>query len=310
MLHALTSVVDSAELVAVINTADDTNLHGLAISPDIDTVTYTLAGAIDRQRGWGLGGETWEAMGALARFEEVRPPGSQAATTWFNLGDRDLATHLYRTARLAEGASLTAVTAEIATAFDVRARLLPMSDDRVRTMVTLDGGEEIPFQEYFVRLRHAVAVRAIRFDGAERAALSDHARAALTSAEVVVIAPSNPLVSIAPIRALAGVDELLAERRASVVAVSPIVGGQALKGPADRLLGELGIAATSAGVASLYSPIAATMVIDTVDASDAPAVAQVGMRPIVTPTVMAVPGVARSLAEAVLAAGRGTVPPG
>lgn len=284
-LRGLVGVVDPDEITAVVNTADDTVLHGLEISPDLDTVTYTLAGAIDPERGWGLVDESWRAMEALARFAEVRPTGSAAGTTWFNLGDRDLATHFYRTARRREGASLTDVTAEIATAWGVQVRLVPMTDDVVRTIVdTADG--ELGFQEYFVGRRHSVAVRSVRFDGAERARLTEPATAALRDATAIVIAPSNPLVSIGPIRALAGVDQLLADRRDRVVAISPIVAGAALKGPADRMLVELGHEASVVGVARLYAPICGTLVIDHADRDLAPAVEAQGVRCVVTDTIM------------------------
>jgi LPPG:FO 2-phospho-L-lactate transferase len=306
-LSALRGVVADDTIRAVVNTGDDTVLHGLAISPDLDTITYTLADEIDPARGWGRRDETWRAMEALGRFAGVRPQGSQAGGTWFGLGDLDLATHLYRTARLAEGARLTTVTAEIAAAFGVGVALLPATDDPLATRVTAElptGVEEIGFQEYFVRHHHGVAVRSVRFDGAERAALTTEARAALAAAAVVVIAPSNPIVSIGPMRAIDGVDALLASRRSSVVAVSPIVGGAALKGPADRLLRELGHEPSVVGVARLYAPIADALVIDPVDAGLAGEVEAAGMRAIVTPSVMSRPGVAASLAQATLAAAR------
>ncbi|MGB8857728.1 MAG: 2-phospho-L-lactate transferase, partial [Ilumatobacteraceae bacterium] len=278
-LAALAGVHPAGRTLGVVNTGDDTVLHGLSISPDIDTITYTLATAIDPERGWGLRGETWRAMQALERYAAVRPDGSAAAPTWFNLGDTDLATHLYRTARLAEGATLTDVTAEIAAAWGLAQRLLPMSDDRVSTMVTLrDERIEVPFQEYFVQRRHSVPVAGVRFAGAAEASLSPAARSAFADSEAVVIAPSNPLVSIGPIRALAGVDEVLAGRRDTVVAISPIVGGVALKGPADRMLEELGHEPSVVGVARLYAPIAATLVIDPVDEHLVPAVEAAGMR--------------------------------
>ncbi len=303
-LRALRGVVDPAEVVGIVNTGDDTGLHGLSISPDIDTITYTLAGAIDPVRGWGLVDETWTAMESLARYAAVRPDGSSAAPTWFNLGDRDLATHFYRTARLAEGASLTAVTAEIAAAWSVPERLVPMSDDRVATLVTLVSGETVSFQEYFVKLRHGEPVSALAFRGADSATLQPQAATALRDAHTVVIAPSNPLVSIGPIRALAGVDELLRARRDSVVAVSPIVGGAALKGPADRMLVELGHEATVVGVARLYADIASALVIDPVDEHLASQVAATGMSPVVVPSIMSSPEVAAELARATLAAAR------
>jgi LPPG:FO 2-phospho-L-lactate transferase len=294
--------VDPATVVGVVNTGDDTVLHGLSISPDLDTITYTLAGAIDPARGWGLVDETWVAMGALERYAAVRPPGSTAAPTWFNLGDRDLATHFYRTARLAEGASLTEVTAEIGRAWQLPERLIPMSDDRVSTLVELDDGRTVSFQEYFVQLRHGVPVRSVTFDGAASARLQPSAADAITRAEVVVVAPSNPLVSIGPLRALAGFDDLLAARRDSVVAVSPIVGGVALKGPADRMLVELGHEPTVVGVARLYRDLAGTLVIDPADAHLADEVAATGMRCMVQPSVMSDPVVAGALATTVLAA--------
>ncbi|MEK7423567.1 MAG: 2-phospho-L-lactate transferase [Actinomycetota bacterium] len=301
-LLALRQVVDPSEVVAVVNTGDDTVLHGLAISPDIDTVTYTLGGAIDAERGWGLSGETWTAMAGLERYARVRPPGSAAAPTWFNLGDRDLATHFYRTSRLGEGAGLGQVTNEIASAWNVPERLIPMSDSRVATMVELEGGSTVSFQEYFVKLRHDVPVRSITFAGAADAALHPDAARAIADADTVVIAPSNPIVSIGPIRALAGVDELLAARRSSVVAVSPIVGGAALKGPAARMLTELGHESSVVGVALLYRDIAASLVIDPVDSTLADSVRATGMEPIVVPSVMVSPEVGAALARAVLAA--------
>lgn len=301
-LAALARVSDPADTVAIVNTGDDTVLHGLSISPDLDTITYTLAEAIDPMRGWGLAGETWVAMEALHRYAATVPPGSSAAPTWFNLGDRDLATHFYRTARLTEGGTLSEVTAEIARAWGLQQRLVPMSDDRVATMVTLAGGEEVSFQEYFVKLHHDVAVEAVRFAGADTATLAPGTERLLADAACVIVAPSNPIVSIGPIRALPGVDALLAARRQSVVAVSPIVGGAALKGPADRMLRELGHEPSVVGVARLYAPIAATLVIDPVDASLAAAVEQEGMRAVVTESVMSTPEIGAALARAVLQA--------
>ena len=300
-LIGLVTVVAAESVTAIVNTGDDTQLHGLDISPDLDTITYTLAGAIDPDRGWGLAGETWTSMEALQRYVAVRPDGSAAAPTWFNLGDRDLATHFYRTARRAEGASLTEVTAEIAEAWGLELRILPMTDDRFRTLIRLaDSGDEVAFQDYFVRLRHGVPVSGIRFDHA--AEPSGDALHAIDSADVVVIAPSNPLVSIGPIRALPGVDDALARRRSSVVAVSPIVGGAALKGPADRMLTELGMEASVVGVARLYAPIADALVVDPVDAHLADAVRAEGLRCIVEPSIMSTPERAAALASACLAA--------
>jgi LPPG:FO 2-phospho-L-lactate transferase len=298
-LSGLVQVIDPERIAAVVNTGDDTTVNGLSISPDLDTVTYTLAGAIDPERGWGLVDESWQAMGALARYGTVVPPGSHAATTWFRLGDRDLATHLYRTVRRAEGATLTAVTAEIARAWAVPITLLPMTDGTVATVLVLPDGTELAFQDYFVRLQHGVAVAGVRI-ATNGAQATDAALAAIVTAAKVVIAPSNPLVSIGPLRALAGIDAALVSRRDSVVAVSPIVGGHAIKGPAERLLVELGHEASVVGVARLYAPIAAALIIDPLDVGHAEAVERAGMRAVVTPSVMSSPALAAALARATI----------
>lgn len=301
-LRGLHEVVDPSAITAVVNTGDDTELHGLSISPDIDTVIYTLSGSIDPERGWGLRDETWRAMAALERFEAVRPSGSTAAPRWFNLGDTDLATHFYRTARLAEGATPTDVTGEITSAFGLSVRIVPMTNDRVRTHVHTDEGR-LSFQRYFVEKRHAVAVHSVEFEGVENARFSDISL--VSDAEAVIVAPSNPIVSIGPIRALTGVDAALAARRESVVAISPIVAGTALKGPADRMLTELGHEASVVGVARLYAPVCATLVIDEKDTRLAPAVEREGVRCVVTDTIMSTPGVAATLATVALDAARG-----
>ena len=304
-LTGLTAVVDPAEITAIVNTGDDVELHGLWISPDLDTVTYTLAGAINPETGWGLAGETWQALDALGRYERARPVGSRAGATWFGLGDRDLATHLYRTARLAEGARLSAVVAEIAAAWGIGVRLVPMSDDRVQTMVTVDedgASTEIGFQDYFVGRHHDVPVISLRFAGADDAQPADGVLAAIRDAEVVVICPSNPLVSIAPIRAVPGIEAALRAARERVVAVSPIIAGAALKGPADRMLAELGHDVSVVGVARLYAPIASTLVVDDADADHAGAVEAEGVDCVVVPTVMTGRVEAAALARAVVGA--------
>ena len=299
LLVGLVRVVPPGEIVAVVNTADDVVLHGLHISPDLDTVTYTLAGAHNTETGWGLAGETWEAMGALK---------SLGGPVWFSLGDRDLGTHLYRTGRLAEGAGLAEVTAEIATSFGLGVRLLPMTEDRVATMVTLAEGDrpgaEVGFQEWFVGLGHAVPVAGVRFDGVEVACPGPGVLEAIADAEVVVVAPSNPIVSIGPLLALPGLADALRARRDDTVAVSPIVAGAALKGPAARLMRDLGHEASVVGVASLYRDVAATLVVDKADASLAGAVEAAGMACVVTDTVMADPTVAAALAKTTLEAAR------
>lgn len=306
MLAGLVQVVEPDRLTAVVNVGDDLVLHGLHISPDLDTVTYTLAGAINTETGWGLGGETWQAREMLERYGGV---------SWFGLGDRDLGTHLYRTQRLAEGADLATVTAEIASAWGLGLRIVPATCDRLRTMVTLaaddpagpgspglPAGSEIGFQEYFVQRHHSVPVAAVRVDGAGDARPTPGVVEAIAAAEAVVVAPSNPIVSIGPVLAVPGLFEAVAARRDDVVAVSPIVAGAALKGPADRMLTELGHEASVVGVARLYAPFAATLVIDEADAERADAVEAEGLRCVVTPTVMRTPETAAALARTTLGA--------
>ena len=289
----MVQAVPPGDVTAIVNVGDDVELHGLHISPDLDTITYTVAGAIDLERGWGLGGETWHAMEALARYPRAR--------RWFNLGDRDLATHLYRTDRLRSGASLSEVSAEVAEAWELGLRLLPVTDDRLQTRVTVTGEGEIGFQEYFVERHHDVAVTAVRFDGAEQARPAPGVLAAIGDARRVVVAPSNPIVSIDPVLTVPGVRAAVEARRAEVVAVSPIIAGAALKGPADRLLRELGHDASVVGVARLYAPFVGTLVIDEADAGHAAAVEAAGVRCVVAPTVMHGVAEATRLAEVVLA---------
>jgi LPPG:FO 2-phospho-L-lactate transferase len=293
-LRGLFDVVDARTVTAVVNTGDDVVLHGLHVSPDLDTVTYTLAGAISRERGWGLEGETWAAMEALRRY-----PSDLA---WFGLGDRDLATHLFRTQRLRDGVPLSTVTAEIAGAWGVAVAVLPVTDDRVETLMDVVDEGEIGFQDYFVRRRHAVAVRGVRFRGAETARPAPGVLDALATADVVVVCPSNPLVSIGPVVAVPGIREAVVARRDRVVAISPIVAGAALKGPADRLLAELGHEVSVVGVARLYAPLAATLVVDEADAALAGAVGAAGMRCVVAPTVMTGAAEAAALARVVVEA--------
>lgn len=294
MLRGLSAVMDPHEIVAIVNTGDDVTLHGLHISPDLDTVTYTLAGAINPSTGWGLAGETWGAMESLAAYGD----GTGA---WFRLGDRDLGTHLYRTDRLAAGVGLCQVAAEIAARWGVAVTLLPMSEDPVETRVTVEG-REIGFQEYFVRLRHDVPAQAVSFRGAPDARPGPGVVDAIERADQIVICPSNPMVSIAPVLAVPGIRDALVGRRQDTVAVSPIVGGKALKGPADHLMAELGHEPSVVGVARLYAPFAATLVVDRVDSALAAAVEAEGMSCVVTGTVMTGPFEAAALARTVLGA--------
>ena len=293
-LSGLLRVCRPADVTAIVNVGDDFTLHGLDISPDLDTVTYTLAGQINPETGWGRAGETWRVLIELGRL------GGQ---DWFKLGDLDLALHLFRTQRRSDGASLSQVTGEIAARFGLELTLLPVSDDPIATRITPaepDGATEIDFQEYFVAHRHGIAVRSVRFAGIEGAKPAPGVLDALSSAGTVVVAPSNPFVSIGPVIDVPQVRETLRGRRGSVIAVSPIVGGASIKGPAGAMMRELGHEPSVVGVARLYAEFAGTLVIDHADAELAPAVAQAGMTPVVTDTIMADPDRAAGLARATL----------
>ena len=291
LLRALSGVVEPTELTGVVNVGDDLVIHGLQVCPDLDTITYSLAGLNNDELGWGLAGETWRVMTELERL---------GGESWFALGDRDLATHLYRTQRLRDGATKTDVAAELCEHFGVRVRLLPITNDPVSTEFDTDIGR-LSFQDYFVRHAHSVAVSAVHVAGAELARPTPEALQALEHATRLVIAPSNPLISIDPILKVAGVRDLVARRRDDVVAVSPIIAGRALKGPADRLLSELGHEVSVLGVVDFYDDLVGTWIIDEHDAHYAAAIEDRGMKVIVTTTVMADPTHARQLAEAVVA---------
>lgn len=295
LLRGLQQVVDPRSVTAIVNVADDLILHGLHVSPDLDTVTYTLAGQINPETRWGMRDETWQAMTMLGRY---------GGPDWFSLGDRDLGTHLYRTHRLREGATLSEVTAEITRSWGVEIDVVPVSDDPIETRVTIPGEGEIGFQEYFVGRRHNVVVEAVRFVGADTAAPGPGVIDAIDTAEVVMIAPSNPIVSIGPLLAVEGVTDALRRRRDRTVAVSPIISGKALKGPAHRMLRELGHDSSVVGVARLYRDLAARLVIDTADTDLADAVHDAGMEPVVTSTIMSDDGAAAQVARDVLAAAR------
>lgn len=290
LLRALSTSIDPGQLVAVVNVGDDFVLHGLTICPDLDTVTYTLAGLHNDELGWGLREESWRVMDRLAEL------GGEA---WFRLGDRDLATHLYRSQRLAEGATKTEVARELAERLGVAVTILPATNDPLATEFDTEIGR-LSFQDYFVRHRHDVAVRAVEVVGVAEARPAPEVLHALASCERIVIAPSNPLISIGPILQLAGVRELLQTRRHDVVAVSPLVGGAALKGPAERLLRELGHEASVVGVVDFYRDLVGTWVIDEADAEEIERVRSRGVRVEVTTTVMADPQNAERLAKTVL----------
>ena len=302
MLSGLVRVVPGDEITAIVNVGDDMVLHGLSISPDLDTVTYTLAGLDNRETGWGVAGESWVVMDELARI---------GGEDWFRLGDRDLATHLFRTGRLAAGEPLSAVTTALCDRRGIAVHMVPVTDDPLRTRVTLaarsalgPAGTEVCFQDYFVRLAHEVPVRGVRFEGADDARPAPGVMEALARAGMIVVCPSNPVVSIGPLLAVPGVEDALRARRPDVVAVSPIVAGAALKGPADRMLRELGTEPSVVGVARRYASWVGTLVIDEADAAHAAAVDAEGVRCVVAPTVMSTPERAADLAKVVLDARR------
>jgi LPPG:FO 2-phospho-L-lactate transferase len=295
MLRGLVEVMPPGDITAVVNTGDDTVLHGLHISPDLDTVMYTLAGAINAETGWGLAGESWRVMESLERLGGI---------TWFNLGDKDLATHCYRTQRLSEGATLSEVTAELASSWGVDIRLLPVTDDPLRTRMQLVDGPEVSFQEYFVHLHHDVAVASVRFEGSASAQPGPRVLQAISGSDAIVVCPSNPVVSIDPLLAVPGILDSLVARRDDIVGVSPIVAGAALKGPADRLLAELGFEPSVVGVAKWYAPWMGTLVIDQADSALQHAVEAEGIRCVVTNTVMSTLELSADLARTVLHATR------
>jgi LPPG:FO 2-phospho-L-lactate transferase len=269
-------VVPPGDVTVVVNTADDLELHGLHVSPDLDSVLYHLAGLADEARGWGVRDETFHTLDLLTRY---------GAETWFQLGDRDLATHIQRTAMLRQGLSLSATTARMAQALGVACRLLPMTDEAVATEVQTPDGW-LPFQVYFVQRRCEDRVLGVRFRGVEAARPTSGVVDALGGAEGVILAPSNPIVSLGPILAVAGIAAAVRDTAAPVAAISPIVGGAAIKGPADRMLRDLGHEVSAAGVAAYYGELLDAFVLDTVDAALAPRVEALGVRTLVTNTIM------------------------
>jgi len=291
-LRGLSQRTDPADVTVIGNTGDDEEFFGLHVSPDLDTVLYTLAALSDPSQGWGIAGDTFAALDALTGLGEA---------TWFRLGDRDLATHLFRTARLRAGWPLSRVTVALAAAHGVKTRLLPMTDDRVRTFVHTNAGR-LAFQDYLVRRRARGRVRRIELAGARRAKAAPGVLAALRSSDVIVIAPSNPLVSVEPILAVQGVRDVLRRRRARVVAVTPLVAGRPLKGPLHRMLRGLGLEVSPRGVARRYAGVAGTFVLDERDRAWRPAVEALGLRVVVTDTVMRTRAHAARLAAATLAA--------
>jgi LPPG:FO 2-phospho-L-lactate transferase len=289
LLLGLYDVGDPSKLTAIVNTGDDITLHGLNISPDLDIVTYTLAGVIDSNKGWGFRGETFHMLKRLAVFGRVN---------WFNLGDRDLATHIHRTAMLAEGKSLTEAAESIRVALGVKSRILPMCNQQVPTIIESDEGP-LHFQEYLVKRCAEPVVRSIRFDGVETAAPARGVLESIADADRIIICPSNPLISIGPILAVPGIREALRARRNDVIAVCPIVGGRSLKGPSDKMLAQLGHESSALGVAKLYADFTGAFVIDPADREQASVIEKLGMKVVVVPTVMKTRSDKRKLARAV-----------
>jgi LPPG:FO 2-phospho-L-lactate transferase len=290
LLLGLCEVMDPRKLTIIVNTGDDIVLHGLKISPDLDIVTYTLAGIVDPSKGWGFRGETFHALKRLAVYGRAN---------WFNLGDRDLATHIHRTAMLSEGKTLSRAADSIRTALGVKSRILPMSDDPVPTIIESSEGP-LHFQEYLVKRRAEPVVRAIRFEGVASARPAPGVLEAISGADRLVICPSNPLISIGPILAVPGVCEELRAHREKVFAVCPIVGGKSLKGPSDKMLVQLGHESTALGVAKLYADFTGTFVIDPADKNHAHSITALGMRIAVLPTVMKTITQKRKLAQELL----------
>jgi len=279
MVDALARAVRPSTVTAIVNVGDDLEFLGLQVSPDLDTVLYTLAGLLDEERGWGVRDETTNALAIAERL---------GADSWFTLGDRDIGLHLVRTSALRSGEPLSTVTARIAAALGVETRLLPASDERVRTILATDAGE-LDFQSWFVGRRHTDPVLGVRFEGAEAASPAPGVLEALAAADRIVIAPSNPFVSIDPILAVPGIRAAVAVRREDAVAVSPIVGGRALRGPLAEMLSGLGHEPSALGVARLYAELVSTFVVDLADAELAPAIEALGLRAVVVPTVMVDP---------------------
>ena len=292
LAHGFALLGPEVTVTIIANVGDDAEMHGHLVCPDIDALLYTLSGLIDTDQGWGVRGDTHTAH---AMFERLGAP------TWFRIGDADLATHAHRSRLLHDGASLTDATAAMATALGIGARILPATDDRWRTRLDTDDGP-MEFQEYFVHRRQEPEVRAVRFDGTAQPTPS--VLSMVGEADLIVIGPSNPIVSIGPIVALPGVREALAAAPAPKVAVSPIIAGRALKGPADRMLASLGHESSALGVARIYASLANGFVLDEADASLAPTIeAETGMAVSVLPTVMPTDEDRRTLAAALIASG-------
>jgi LPPG:FO 2-phospho-L-lactate transferase len=292
-IRGLVRVIPPERLTVVVNTGDDETFFGLHVSPDVDTIMYTLAGEVHPDQGWGLRDESFRVLEALTRFY---------GKPWFGLGDRDFATHLYRTDQLRAGKKLSDITADIAKRFGVKSRILPMSDDRVRTFVKIRGREAMPFQEYFVKRRARGFVEKIELRGIEEARPLPAVLDAIRDSSAIILAPSNPFVSLGPIFGLRGVREALASVRDRVVAISPIVGGKTIKGPADKMLRGLGFEVSALGIARLYKDIVGTFVLDQVDRDYIEPIRALGMRIVAADTVMTTPAKSARLARIIMRA--------
>ncbi|HEY3291199.1 MAG TPA: 2-phospho-L-lactate transferase [Anaerolineae bacterium] len=276
LAEGLVRAVGAEQVTVVVNTADDFTLYGLHISPDIDTVMYALAGISNPETGWGIAGDTWENFGMLERF---------GAAPWFRLGDRDLATHLLRTQMMSEGATLSEATRKLTRRLKVPSLIMPMSDDPVHTLVDTDQGA-LPFQEYFVKHHWQPVVRGLLYEGVTEAEPSPSLLRRIETADTILICPSNPYLSIDPIMTLHGIKDALLNASAPIIAVTPIIAGQALKGPAAKLMKELGVEPSAVEVARHYSDFINGFVLDTRDADLRPKIEAMGMGVLVTDTIM------------------------
>ncbi len=292
LLEGLSRAMPPEDLTIIVNTGDDIELFGLYIAPDLDIVTYTLAGVVNPAMGWGVAGDTFHCIDDLVRLS--------GGERWFNLGDRDLATHIFRTQMLREGHPLSEIADRVRLTLGVKSRILPMTDTHTPTTILTDDGP-LHFQEYLVKRRANVPVKGIRFENIASARPAPGVAEAIMQAEAIIICPSNPLISIGPILAVPGLRALLKETQATVAAISPVVGGASLKGPTDRMLAELGMEVSATQVARLYADILDVYIIDYQDEQAQAQIAELGLKVFVTNTVMSGPEEKLALAEAALA---------
>jgi LPPG:FO 2-phospho-L-lactate transferase len=291
-LDGLTQVMSAENVCVVGNTADDTEIYGLHISPDLDTVMYTLAGLANPVHGWGIENDSFQGLAALGRLGEE---------TWFQLGDRDLATHIFRTDRLRRGVALSTITAEMARGLGVRSKVLPMSNDFVRTIVQTPEGK-LAFQTYFVRRRAQDEVLGVKFQGAKKSRPAPGVLRAIRDAAGIIFCPSNPIISVGPILQVPGIRKAIERRKCPSAAISPIVGGKALKGPAASMMQSLGMDVSALGIAKIYCGLVDILVLDKTDEDLAAAIQKLGMKTVVTNTIMSGAAEKKALARSVLRA--------